>query len=109
MTHLPPDLHNIVMSFHDVFDIVTKKERINFIIKCGFADWLSSKGCFNRIGSPSDITSYFPYSPHFFLEEYCPDIFPTTFEWSWFIGCFLNAEKNLNRYPFTMTRMNLLF
>ena len=105
--HLPTDLFNLVMSFHDVFGIVKKKERINLIIKCGFANWVTSKGCYNTLNSITDMTSLYQYSPHYFLQEYSMDIFPTRSEWLWFIQCFLQAERDLNLYPFSMTRVDV--
>ena len=36
---IPSDLKNLIMSFHDEFGILKKRQHVNLIIKSAFAEW----------------------------------------------------------------------
>jgi hypothetical protein len=93
---LPPEVRNIILEFHDEYNILEKRKRLNFIIETGFRHWWYNKLGYDALWSP------YVYHPPYI-------IFPSRkSEWYWFLGTILGTEEDLQKFPFYMTRMNLL-
>jgi hypothetical protein len=94
--YLPAEIKALVLEFHDEYNVIEKKMRINFIIRNGFYQWCNSKMGYDALWSP------FVYHPPYL-------VFPSRkSEWYWFLGTILGYEEDLIKYPFYTTRMNLL-
>ena len=48
---LPLDLENIILEFHDGFDIARKKFEINLVIRSGFEEFVQSESTYFHIFS----------------------------------------------------------
>ena len=47
----PEDVTNVVLEFCDVFDVLGKRERLNFIVKTGYDEWITE---YLSRGAPSE-------------------------------------------------------
>lgn len=45
---LPQDIINLILQFHDIYNVIGRKRRLNNIITHGYNNWLLDCGLFSR-------------------------------------------------------------
>jgi len=94
--YIPAEIRALVLEFHDEYNVIEKKKRLNFVIRSGFHQWSCSKLGYDALWAP------FVYHPPYM-------VFPSRkSEWYWFLGTILGCEEDLLQYPFFASHMNLL-
>ena len=48
---LPKDIINLIFEFHDVYNVIIRRKRLNTIISLGYNNWLLDCGLFSRFFS----------------------------------------------------------
>ena len=90
---LPTDIRNLIWEFHDEFNMIEKKKRLNYIIRHSYHNWLLDAGIYSRF---------------FAVDEYVAkqDIFPfvtqkifisNSTQWGFFMNYFRTLEEQLAR------------
>ena len=54
---LPTDIKNLILEFHDEFDVAGKKRRINHIIRRSYRNWLTDSGVFSNFFPGNEYTA----------------------------------------------------
>ena len=86
---LPLDIKNIIFEYHDKYNLIEKKARLNFIIKRSYKNWLLDAGAYSRFFSLDEYAcklEIYPYvSSHMFItNKTC---------WDYFLRYFLYFEQ----------------
>ena len=88
---LPLDIEKIIFEFHDQYNLIEKKLKINYIIKRSYLNWLSDTGMF---------CSFIGANEYQAKREIYPLITPTIFItnstlWKFFLEYFKHCENYL--------------
>ena len=54
---LPTDIQNLILEFHDEYDVAGKKRRINHIIRRSYRNWLTDSGVFSNFFPGNEYTA----------------------------------------------------
>jgi len=95
---LPDSLFDLVLEFHDEYDCIDKKKRVNFIINAGYRIWIVSQGCYVPVEAliRRNALGYSIYN-----ELISNAVFPNNCDWWWYISCFHTAERQMNLHPYS--------
>ena len=61
---LPHDIENIIFEFHDKYNLIEKKQMINYIIRRAYRNWLTDAGVYSRFYTLDEFTckqEIYPY------------------------------------------------
>ena len=91
---LPTDIRNLIMSFHDHFNLIEKKRKINFIIKQSYQKWLTDAGFSSLFFCTSERDCKLEIYPYISGKIFISNITC----WNYFLNYFKNCEQNLNKH-----------
>ena len=90
---LPSDIRAVILEYHDEFGIIEKKQRLNFVIRQAYQNWLLDAGLYSRLFMIDEYiakTDIFPYVR--------PEVFITNSTlWAFFLNYFYHLEKRIKR------------
>ena len=95
---LPKDIETIILEYHDAYDMIEKKKRINHIISCSYRNWLRDAGCYSRFYSIDEYSCKHEIYP-FMTPRIC---ITNHAYWTAFLNYFLHFESwnyTLNKLP----------
>ena len=85
---LPTVLVNLILEFHDEFDIARKKRQLHYVIRRGYQNWLMDSGLFSSFYNTSEYhikQEIYPYCNHkVFITNYT--------RWKSFLAYFRRCE-----------------
>ena len=94
---LPTDIHNLILEFHDEYETVEKKRRINLVIESGYRNWLYCQGAYDDdMVLPLQNFYCWQINSYFYCSYRNVDIQPDADQMALYFQCFRFIDKNIN-------------
>lgn len=85
---LPSDIINVILEFHDAYNVIERRSRINSIIKLGYTNWLLDCGMFSRFMDVNEFDckkEIYPFTTGFIFVS-------NNMKWNVFLDYFKRCE-----------------
>jgi hypothetical protein len=113
---LPKTIEDLILhEFHDAFNTIDNRKRVNFIIECGYRNWLSIKTTSNmRLYNRHEreylgkLSIWLPNPFYYFSWIGFEPVYPMPGEWDLFLRHFQSVDEEFRRKKLKVSQLDLI-
>jgi len=111
---LPQCIEDLIYEFHDKYNTIENKKRINFVIESGYRNWLTSQNCYTQTYTSLELeylgkmSVWLPNPFYFFSWIGFEQVFPVASEWRVFLENFYKVDREFYRRKLKVGQLDLI-